>query len=145
MFDVAAERYDQFMGRFSRLLSPQMADLAGLRSGHRAIDVGCGPGALASVLVERLGADAVAAVDPSEPFVAAARTRNAGADVRRASAEALPFTWWEPFTLGVGPAGAYVGGLDPGQRDALRDRCRAHLPSGPFTIEARAWAARGVV
>lgn len=251
MFDVAAERYDQFMGRFSRLLSPQMADLAGLKSGQRAIDVGCGPGALTSVLVEGLGAGAVAAVDPSEPFVAAARSRNPGADVRRASAEALPFpdagfdaalaqlvvhfmtdpvaglremarvtrpggvvvasvwdhaggkgplglfwsmvreldptvtdeshlagtreghlaelfgaaglhdvgsttlsadlemasfdAWWEPFTLGVGPAGAYVGGLDAKRRDALRDRCRAQLPSGPFTIEARAWAAQGVV
>lgn len=250
MFDVAAERYDQFMGRFSRLLSPQMADLAGISSGQRAVDVGCGPGALTSVLVERLGAAAVAAVDPSEPFVEAARVRNPGADVRRASAEALPFpdadfdaaltqlvvhfmadpvagllemarvtrpggvvvacvwdhaggkgplglfwsmareldpgvtdesnlagtreghlaelfaaaglrdiesttlsadlemssfdAWWEPFTRGVGPAGAYVESLDARRRDALRDRCHARLTTEPFTIGARAWAARGL-
>lgn len=90
-FDVAAEAYDRFMGRFSRPLSPQMADLAGLAPGHRALDVGCGPGALTSVLVERLGAGAVAAADPSEPFVEATRARNPGVDVRRAAAEALPF------------------------------------------------------
>ena len=52
--------------------------------------------------------------------------------------------WWEPFTRGAGPAGAYVGGLDERRRDALRDRCRALLPVEPFTIEARAWAARGL-
>ena len=90
-FDVAAEAYDRFMGRYSRLLSPQMAELAGLRPGQRAIDVGCGPGALTAELVARLGAEAVAAVDPSEPFVGAARARNPGVDVRRASAEQLPF------------------------------------------------------
>ncbi len=90
-FDVAAEAYDRFMGRYSLLLSPQLADLAGVRHGQRVLDVGCGPGALTAELVMRLGAAAVAAVDPSEPFVDAARTRNPGVDVRRASAEQLPF------------------------------------------------------
>lgn len=52
MFDVAAERYGKFVGRFSRLLSPQMADLAELRSGQRAVDVGCGPGALSRSAID---------------------------------------------------------------------------------------------
>lgn len=90
-FDVAADAYDRFMGRYSAPLSPQLADLARVRAGQRVIDVGCGPGALTSELVARLGADAVAAVDPSEPFVAAARARNPGVDVQVASAEELPF------------------------------------------------------
>jgi SAM-dependent methyltransferase len=249
-FDVAAEAYDQFMGRFSRLLSPQMADLAGVRAGQRAIDVGCGPGALTAVLVERLGPVSVSAVDPSEPFVAAARTRYPEVNVVQASAEQLPFddeafdvtlaqlvvhfmadpvaglaemarvtraggvvaacvwdhaggqgplatfweaareldptvedesqlagareghlvelfgaaglrdihgtsiaadleiptfaAWWDPFTRGVGPAGAYVARLDTDRQAALRARCRAKLPGEPITITARAWAARGV-
>jgi SAM-dependent methyltransferase len=91
-FDVAAESYDRFMGRYSRLLSPQMADLAAVRAGQRALDVGSGPGALTAELVDRLGPGSVAAVDPSEPFVAAARARFPGADVRQATAEALPFS-----------------------------------------------------
>ena len=91
MFDVAADAYDRFMGRFSRLLAPQMADLAGIVAGQRAIDVGSGPGALTTELVRRLGADHVAAVDPSAPFAAAAAERHPGVDVRQASAEALSF------------------------------------------------------
>jgi ubiquinone/menaquinone biosynthesis C-methylase UbiE len=90
-FDVAAEAYDRFMGRYSRLLAPQMADLAGLETGHRVLDVGCGPGALTGELVARLGAASVAAVDPSEPFVDAARVRHPGVEVRLAAAEELPF------------------------------------------------------
>lgn len=248
-FDVAADAYDRFMGRYSRLLSPQLADLAGIVAGQRALDVGCGPGALTAELVARLGADAVTAVDPSEPFVLAALERHPGVTVLQASAAMLPFddgtfdaalaqlvvhfmpdpvaglaemrrvtrpggvvaacvwdfaagkgplgpfwqaaldldptaeaeanlpgtreghllelfelaglldvrptalevalehptfdAWWEPFQLGVGPAGAYVASLPPSGRAALRDRCRAMLPEAPFTITARAWAARG--
>ncbi|MGH3127348.1 MAG: SAM-dependent methyltransferase, partial [Gaiellaceae bacterium] len=53
--------------------------------------------------------------------------------------------WWEPYTFGVGPAGMHVASLDEAQRAVLRDRCRDMLPDAPFTIHARAWAARGVV
>src|SRR6478752_905672 len=90
-FDVAADAYDRFMGRYSVLLSAQLADLAGVEAGQRVIDVGCGPGALTAELVARVGAGSVAAIDPSEPFVEAARARNPGADVRLGSAEQLPF------------------------------------------------------
>jgi SAM-dependent methyltransferase len=250
-FDVAADAYDAFMGRYSRLLAPQFAEFGGVRSGHLVLDVGCGPGALTEELVARVGAGAVAAVDPSEPFVAAARARHPGVDVRQAAAEQLPFAdqafdvvlaqlvvhfmtdplagltemrrvarpggviaacvwdhagghgplglfwqaareldpavhdesglagareghlaelfaivglrdiasatlvadrehatfdeWWEPFTRGVGPAGAYVARLDPERQGTLRERCRALLPEAPFVVTARAWAARGIV
>src|SRR4051794_15737642 len=90
-FDVAADAYDRFMGRYSQPLAPQLADLAEVGAGQRALDVGCGPGALVSELVARLGADAVAAVDPSEPFVQAARRRHEGVEVAVAGAEDLPF------------------------------------------------------
>ena len=53
--------------------------------------------------------------------------------------------WWAPFELGVGPAGAYVARLDVDGRHQLQRRCRELLGAGPFTIEATAWAARGVV
>jgi SAM-dependent methyltransferase len=248
-FAVAAGAYDRFMGRYSTLIARGFADLAGVERGQRALDVGCGPGALTGELVARLGAEAVAAVDPSEPFVVAARDRHPGVDVRRAGAEDLPFRdgefdvalaqlvvhfmadplagvremarvarpggavaacvwdhgggrgplslfhtaarqldpgaedesgrpgtnagqlaelfraarlqdvvetelraslelasfeeWWEPFTLGVGPAGEYVAGLDADRRGELEERCRQVVPDTPFTLEVVAWAARG--
>jgi SAM-dependent methyltransferase len=249
-FAVPADAYDRFMGRYSVELAPAFAEFAGVRRGQRALDVGCGPGALTAELVTRLGAEAVSAVDPSESFANAARERHPGVDVRQAAAEALPFSdsefdvvlaslvvhfmsdpiaglremarvarpngvvaacvwdhgggrgplsvywtavreldpdaddesalagaraghlvelfeaadigrveetdlavsvgyrsfdeWWEPYLLGVGPAGAYVAGLEPDRRDELKERCRSLLPEAPFTLEAHAWAARGV-
>jgi SAM-dependent methyltransferase len=231
------------------LLAPQFADLAGVRAGQRALDVGCGPGALTTELVGRLGAGAVVAADPSEPFVEAARRRHPGVRVAPARAEELPFEdgafdvalaqlvvhfmsdpvaglaemrrvtrdggmvaacvwdhaggkaplspfwravaeldpdahdesglpgaregqlaalfasagieeveddalwlhaehasfeeWWEPFTLGVGPAGDYVAGLDADAGAQLRERCRLLLGDGPLKLAMRAWAARG--
>lgn len=250
-FDVAAEAYDRFMGRYSTPLSAPMAEFAAVRKGDLVLDVGCGPGALTAELASRLGPAAVTAVDPSESFVAAARARNPEVNVLQASAEALPFadamfdaalaqlvihfmadpvaglaemarvtrpdgvivasvwdygghqspldpfwraareldpgvndeselagaregqlatlfeaaglrqiegtvlsvslvhpsfeSWWEPFTGGVGPAGAYLASLDPDRQVELRERCRAGLPKAPFTLTARAWAARSVV
>lgn len=90
-FEVSADAYARFIGRFSEPLAVRFADWSGVRPGHRALDVGCGPGALSAVLVERLGAPAVAAADPSESFVAAARARLPEVDVRRATAEDLPY------------------------------------------------------
>jgi SAM-dependent methyltransferase len=248
-FTVAAEAYDRYMGRYSALLSPQFAELAGVRDGQRVLDVGCGPGALTAELVQRVGPSAVAAVDPSEPLVAAARERHPEVRVERASAERLPFPddafdaalaqlvvhfmadpgagvaemrrvtrgdgvvaacvwdhaggqgplsafwdvareldagvddesrlvgaregdltrlfeaaglrdveetalsvslehptfeeWWEPYTFGVGPAGAYVAKLDPERQARLREACRSALPDAPFVLTPRAWTARG--
>ena len=248
-FAVAATAYDRFMGRYSEPLAPPFADFAGVSGGQRVLDVGSGPGALTGELVRRLGPASVSAVDPSEPFVAAALERFPEVTVHHASAEALPFAagefdavlaqlvvhfmadpvggiremarvtrprgvvaacvwdhagtggplsrfwqaaheltldlddesrlpgareghlaelfdtaglddvedgslsisvehptfedWWEPFTLGVGPAGAHVAALDPSARELLRERCRERLPEPPFVVTARAWAARG--
>jgi SAM-dependent methyltransferase len=53
--------------------------------------------------------------------------------------------WWEPFELGVGPAGSHTAALDAKRQAQLRERCRELLPAAPFVVTARAWAARGVV
>ena len=90
-FRVPAEAYDRFMGRYSVPLAPQLASFAEVTVNQRILDVGCGPGALTTELVRRLGSDAVTAVDPSEQFVRAARERLPGVNVVRASAEHLPF------------------------------------------------------
>ena len=49
--------------------------------------------------------------------------------------------WWAPFTLGVGPAGAFLTQLDEEGRDLVRTRCAQLLPSAPFEVSASAWCA----
>jgi len=89
-FDVGADAYGRFMGRFSNPLAAAFVQLAGLPPGAHALDVGCGTGALTAELVALLGAAAVSAVDPSEPFVLAMRSRFPEVDVRHSRAEQLP-------------------------------------------------------
>jgi SAM-dependent methyltransferase len=91
MFSGPAEVYDRFVGRYSPRLAEAMCEAAGIRPGQRALDVGCGSGPLTSALAVVLGAENVAAIDPSEPFAEAARVRVPGARIVVGSAEALPF------------------------------------------------------
>lgn len=233
------------MGRYSAPLAVQFATVAGVRKSQRALDVGCGPGALTAELVQRLGTEAVCAVDPSPPFLEAIRGRFPDVDVQSGVAEHLPFPddsfdvalaqlvvhfmtdpvaglaemarvtrpewqvaacvwdhaggggplsvfwravqdvdpaapdeadlagareghleelcqaagltqvttttltvratfqtfdeWWEPFTLGVGPAGAYLALIEAPQREHVRARCAEILPSARFDVAASAW------
>lgn len=90
-FLVSGDRYDGFMGRYAKSLAPLFADAAGVGASGRALDVGCGPGALTGVLIERLGTEFVAAIDPSPPFVEDCAARHPGVDVRLGTAESLPY------------------------------------------------------
>lgn len=90
-FRVSADAYRRYVGRYGSALGSAVADRAGVSSGMRALDVGCGPGALTAILADRLGPGAVSACDPSEPFVEACAAQNPGVDVRLAPGEKLPF------------------------------------------------------
>jgi len=90
-FEVAADAYDRFMGRYSVPLAPRLADLAGVAPGQRVLDVGCGAGALTAVLADIVGAENVAGADPSEPFVEAAPEAAVPVEIVAGTAESLPF------------------------------------------------------
>ena len=90
-FRASAQAYDRLVGRYSPQLAAALIDFAGVEPGMRALDVGCGPGALTAELADRLGSAHVGAADPSESFVKACRARVPGAEVVVAPAEALPF------------------------------------------------------
>src|SRR5215213_10498710 len=91
MFRAPADAYDRFVGRYGRELAGALIDAAGIGPDGEVLDVGCGPGALTAELALLTGAGSVAAVEPSEPFVAACRERVPGARVVVGAAEALPF------------------------------------------------------
>jgi SAM-dependent methyltransferase len=90
--DSGSDSYDGFIGRYSKPPAVALADAAGIDPDMRALDVGCGPGALTVELARRLGPGSVSAVDPSDTFVEACAQRNPGVDVRIGPAEALPFS-----------------------------------------------------
>jgi SAM-dependent methyltransferase len=94
--------------------APDESDLPGVREGQ-----------LASLFTH-------AGLDRAQVTTLTVGVRHAGFD-----------DWWQPFTLGVGPAGAYVAALTPDRRAALRERCRDLLPAGAVEITAVAWAASG--
>jgi len=89
------------------------------------------PGTRRGHLELLLGAAGVEAVEHTELVI----------EVRHQTFE----EWWQPFELGVGPAGSYVSALGQSQRRRLEERCRELLPEPPFVVTAAAWAARGRV
>jgi SAM-dependent methyltransferase len=72
--DAAA--YERLMGRWSGRLATQLIDFAGLASGDRVLDVGCGTGSLAMALAARPEPAAIVGFDVAEPYVAYAASRS---------------------------------------------------------------------
>src|SRR4051794_27945607 len=88
---AAVDAYDRHVGRYGPELAREMVRASAVRAGQRALDVGCGTGALTVALAEVLGVGSVAAIDPSERFVGACQARVPGADVRVGAGEELPW------------------------------------------------------
>jgi len=137
MFVITGAEYDRFMGRYSVQLAPLFADFAGVKADHRALDVGCGPGALTVELARRVGAGRVAAIDPAPQFVEACRQRVVGADVRVGGAETLP---WADATFDVALAQLVLTFMTDAP-SALREMRRVVRPGG--TVAACMWEADG--
>jgi len=132
-FRTPAEAYDRHVGRYTPELSRALIEVAGAWPGDRALDVGCGTGALAGELAALLGAERVAAVDPSPPFVEACRRRLPGVRVEEGSAEALPF---EDATFDVTLAQLVVNFMTDAPA-GVGEMARVTKPGG--TVAAAVW------
>jgi SAM-dependent methyltransferase len=53
--------------------------------------------------------------------------------------------FWTPFTFAVGPAGQALAALDPARQQVVKDSCRASVPEGSFSLDARAWFGCGTI
>lgn len=85
--------YERLMGRWTRLVAAPFLDWLGAPAAPRWLDIGCGTGSFTEEMVKRLHPASVAALDPSEGQLAAARAKPLLRDVdfRVAGAEDLPF------------------------------------------------------
>jgi SAM-dependent methyltransferase len=83
--------YEGRIGRYGPELAVALMKAADVSVGQRALDVGCGGGALTKPLAEMLGPENVAAVDPDPAAVGTCGARLPGVPVQVAAAEALPF------------------------------------------------------
>ena len=90
---AAGSAYERYVGRWSRPVAVEFVRWLELERGSRALDVGCGTGALTEALLELADPAEVVGVDPSEGYVEHARERVADprASFRVAEAETLPF------------------------------------------------------
>ena len=73
----AGSTYDDFMGRWSRLLAPQFVSWLPARLDAHWLDVGCGTGALGEAICSGARPASVIACDPSETFIDFARQQHA--------------------------------------------------------------------
>jgi SAM-dependent methyltransferase len=78
----AGDKYERFMGRWSRELAPQLVHFAGVRDGEDVLDVGCGTGSLAAEVASIAPSCRVVGIDASAPFIAFAKARQLGERVR---------------------------------------------------------------
>jgi hypothetical protein len=57
--------------------------------------------------------------------------------------------FWSRYIDGQGPSAAYVAGLPEDRREDLKEKLRQIVlrdcPEGAFSLQASAWAVRGVV
>jgi len=130
--------YDQYIGRWSRLVAPRFLSWLSIPAGRRWLDVGCGTGALCAAIVDHCSARSVAGVEPSEGFLETAKENLADrAALHLGSATTIP--------LGDASVDVVVSGLVlnfvPDPRAALAEMVRVTATGG--TIAAYVWDYAG--
>ncbi|MHB8509256.1 MAG: class I SAM-dependent methyltransferase [Candidatus Dormibacteria bacterium] len=124
----SGEGYNEYVGRWSRLVARQFLSWLEVPTGYAWLDVGCGTGALTEAILASSAPTTVLGIDPSRAFVehASAAIRDPRTTFRVGSAESIEF--------GNGSFGAVVCGLVlnfvPDHGVALAEMRRVTTPGG---------------
>ena len=130
---VVADAYDAYIGRWSRQVALAFVRWLDLPRGRRWLDVGCGTGALTAAIVANADPESVVGVDPSEAFLAQARTSLPGVTFHEGDARVLPLFDDDVDVVVSGLALNFVS--DPAQ--AVAEFIRVGKPGA--TVAAYVW------
>ncbi|OLB81018.1 MAG: methyltransferase [Actinobacteria bacterium 13_2_20CM_2_71_6] len=132
---AVGEAYERYVGRWSRPVAVAFLDWLAVPAGRRWLDVGCGTGALTAAVLAGADPGEVLGIDPSDGFVAHARSRIADPRVgfRIGDARALPVPDGSSDVVVSGLALNFV----PEPQRAVAELARATMPGG--MVAAYVW------
>jgi len=131
----AGDRYEAYMGRWSRQVAPRFLDFLGAHESMDWLEVGCGTGALSSTILAHCNPKSLIGIDQSEGFVATARAAitDPRATFQVGDAQSLPF---EAASRDI-VASALTLNFVPDKDKALHEMQRVVRPGG--TIGFYVW------
>ena len=138
----AGDRYEAYMGRWSRKLAPEFLDWLNVSENLDWLEVGCGTGALSAAIVARCNPKSLIAIDPSQDFVATARASvaDARAEFRTGDAQQLALASHSRDVV----ASALVLNFVPDRPKALAEMQRVTRPGGAVAFCVWDYAGGGV-
>jgi SAM-dependent methyltransferase len=127
--------YDNYVGRWSRLVATKFVSWLAIPPGARWLDVGCGTGALTEMVLLDAAPEEIVGVDPSGEFLqlAVAHVTDPRASFRTGTAEALPL---EDSSVDVVVSGLVLNFV-PDRAAALHEMRRVTRQGG--TVAAYVW------
>jgi SAM-dependent methyltransferase len=129
---TSGSHYDQWMGRWSRLLAQEFLRWLNLPAGLRWLDVCCGSGVITEAIVERNAPASIAGIDASPEQISFARQHRAHPNVtfRTGDAMALPFP---DATFDVVVCGLGLNYI-PNPVATLKEFSRVSAPGGTIAV-----------
>lgn len=122
------ERYEDYVGRWSRGVAAQFVEWLAIPDGGRWLDVGCGTGALSGTILDQADPSQIVGLDQAEGFVQFARDSLADERIsfQVGDAQSLPFTDGEFDAAVSGLVLTFV----PDHGQMVREMSRVVRPGG---------------
>lgn len=127
----SGDAYENYMGRWSRLVAVSFSDWLTPSSGLQWADIGCGSGALSEVIINKHNPEIVFPIDQSESFVKTARKRLGNlSDCKVGNALSLPL---KDSSVDIAVSGLVLNFI-PDPEGALAEMKRVTINHGSVAV-----------